>query len=223
MAHASPSPQPTTTTTTTTQPTKSPVTFPPTAHLDPGAYVRGTHTISISSDVLIHPRAHLVSIHGPLLIDSGTIICEKTVIGGPLPVTSPTNQKDITTNQEDPLKTSIGPNVFIGAHAQIYAGATLSEACTIDTHAIIHHNVIIGAHAKVGAQCVIDRDVGSWEIVFSNGQQGQVRRKRNVGVAPNEDVDVVEGARLKALKVDRDITMGLLHAAAARVSVARKK
>lgn len=227
MASVGQSSQPTksTTTPTPTQPSKPPVTLHPTAHLDPGAYVRGTHAITISSDVLIHPRAHLISLHGPLFIDSGTIINEKTLIGGP-PL--PTNPSDTTTNQEPLLQTNIGPNVCIGAHAQIHAGATLNEACSIDAHAIIHHNVTIGAHAKIGAQCVVDRDVGDGEVVFNNGRQGQVRRKKArhvvavavVGEAGNGDV--VDKARLKALEVDRQVTVGLLRAAA-RASVARKK
>src|SRR3954452_15406392 len=62
---------------TTTGPpplTKPPTDIHPSAHLDPSAYVLGTHPISLSPSVLIHPRARLVSTHGPLIIDSGTVI-----------------------------------------------------------------------------------------------------------------------------------------------------
>ena len=232
---------------------RPPVTLHPTAHLDPGAYVRGTHAISLGADVLVHPRAHLVSVHGPLIIDTGAIICEKAVLGGPVPpLPAPTTSTQGPTTAgtppgegghegeelEDPVKTVIGANVLVQPHVRIHAGATLREASTIETHAVVLKGVVVGDHAKVCAGCYVDRDVGAWEVVMSDG-----RRRRRRGEATDREARIADGkgqilseedmngngtfvterARLRALNLDREATMGILKTAAKAAAAARKK
>src|SRR4051812_29663780 len=91
----------TTTTTTTTSTSKPPVTLPPSTHLDSGAYVRGTHAITLGEHNLIHARAQLVAIHGPLLISDRCIISEKCVVGGPVPATAVAPATPSSTNPTD--------------------------------------------------------------------------------------------------------------------------
>src|SRR4051794_9872064 len=89
--------------------TKPPTDIHPTAHLDPSAYVLGTHPISLGPSVLIHPRSRIVSTHGPLFIDSGTVISERCIVGGPAP--DPSQLQPAAFEDPDPLKTTIGPSV----------------------------------------------------------------------------------------------------------------
>lgn len=230
-----------------------PVTVHPTAHLDPGAYVRGSHAISIAPDTLVHPRVQLVSIHGPLIIDSGTVVYEKAILGGPIPssastITAGPNDRTKTSTppigsvrdtatttatadddgeedtDDDPVKTLIGSNVYIGAHAQIHAGCTLHDACVIEPHAVVQRGVTVGAHAKVCGGCTVDRDVVDWEIVMEDGRRRRkrCRQGRPDGVVRSEE-DLVEMARLKALQVDRESTMLILRAAARAAAAAKKK
>jgi carbonic anhydrase/acetyltransferase-like protein (isoleucine patch superfamily) len=192
---------------------RPPVEIHSTAHLDPGAYVRGTHAISLGPGVLVHPRAMLVSVHGPLIINDGTVIMEKCIIGGPVP-----DAKDaFSTNADpdadsDPVKTVIGTNVLVMAHAQIHAGATLHDSSTVESHATIAKNAIIGKHSKVCPGAVVTDDVNEWEVVFGGVNQRRIRM-------PLEEV---EQARLKAMQKDREATIVVLRTSA-RAPVLRKK
>jgi carbonic anhydrase/acetyltransferase-like protein (isoleucine patch superfamily) len=205
---------PTSSSTTTATPplTKPPTDIHPTAHLDPSAYVLGTHPISLSPSVLIHPRARLVSTHGPLIIDSGTVISERCVIGGPAPDPS-SPSANMPDPDSDPLKTTIGSTVLLHPNSTIHAGATLKESCIVEPHATVLANITVGAHAKVCAGVTVDRDVGDWEVVYGDGQN---RRKR----AP---IQSYEDVRLRALEKDRDGTMALLKAAAAKALLVKRK
>jgi carbonic anhydrase/acetyltransferase-like protein (isoleucine patch superfamily) len=192
--------------------TKPPTDIHPTAHLDPSAYVLGTHPISLSPFVLIHPRARLVSTHGPLIIDSGAVISERCVIGGPAPEPSSLSA-DTPDPDSDPLKTTVGCTVLLHPNSTIHAGATLKESCIVEPHATVLANITVGAHAKVCAGVTVDRDVGDWEVVYGDGQS---RRKR----APLQSY---EDVRLRALEKDRDGTMALLKAAAAKALLVKRK
>ena len=192
--------------------TKPPTDIHPTAHLDPSAYVLGIHPISISPSVLIHPRARLVSTHGPLIIDSGTIISERCVIGGPAPDPSSLST-DTPDPDSDPLKTIIGFTALLHPNSIIHAGATLKESCIVEPYATVLANITVGAHAKVCAGVTVDRDVDDWEVVYGDGQS---RRKR----AP---IQSYEDVRLRALEKDRDGTMALLKATVAKALLVKRK
>lgn len=50
--------------------------------------MRGHHGIALGEQTVIHPRAHLIAIHGPVAIADRCIIYENCVIGGPVPTAS---------------------------------------------------------------------------------------------------------------------------------------
>lgn len=192
---------------------RPPVEIHPTAHLDPGAYVRGAHAISLGPGVLVHPRAMLVSVHGPLNINDGTIIMEKCIIGGPVP-----DAKDASSTigdpdaDSDPVNTVIGMNVLVMAHAHIHAGATLDDSSTVESYATIAKGAIVGQHSKVCQGAVVTDYVDEWEVVFGGANQRRTRM-------PLEEV---EQARLKAMQKDREATITVLRTSA-RAPVLRKK
>ena len=192
---------------------KAPVEIHSTAHLDPGAYVRGPHPILLGPGVLVHPRAMLVSIHGPLIINDGTVIMEKCVVGGPVPDAKDTLSASVDLDMEnDPIKTVIGTNVLVMAHAQIHAGAILHNSSIVESYATIAKTGTIGEHSKVCPGAFVADHVGNWEVVLGGVNQRRTRM-------PLEEV---EQARLKAMQKDREATITVLRTSA-RAPMLRKK
>ncbi|KAK4939393.1 hypothetical protein LTR10_020290 [Elasticomyces elasticus] len=207
-----------------TSSSRPPVSLGQTTHLDPGAYVRGTHAITIGEHSLVHPRVHLVAVNGPISIGDGCIISEKSVIGGPVQSSaSPVLPQSPETehNESDPLKTTVGSNVYIHANAQIRAGATIRDAVLIEAHAVVLSGVTVGSHAKVCAGVTVDRNTDNWAVVYG---QGDLKRSRQLTTdAGAEEADLVESVRLKAMDKEREGTAAILKMAARMASVAKKK
>jgi carbonic anhydrase/acetyltransferase-like protein (isoleucine patch superfamily) len=134
------------------------------------------------------------------------------VIGGPAPDPSSLST-DTPDPDSDPLKTTIGSTALLHPNSTIYAGATLKESCIVEPHATVLANITVGAHAKVCAGVTVDRDVGDWEVVYGDGQS---RRKRT-------PIQSYEDVRLRALEKDRDGTMALLKATAAKALLVKRK
>ncbi len=190
-------------------PSKPPTEVHQTAHLDPQAYIQGRYTITLGANVVIHPRARLVSICGPLTIGAGTVIAERCIVGGP----SSDPREPLPPAPAEPLKTVIGQDVVLHASAEVEAGASLDDACLIEPRAVIKKGVRIGQHGKVCAGCAVDRSVGDWMVVWGDGQ---LRRMRT-------GAHELEEARLKALEREREATAGLLKAAAAKATLVKRR
>jgi carbonic anhydrase/acetyltransferase-like protein (isoleucine patch superfamily) len=190
--------------------TSKPPTEPhPTAHLDPQAYVQGTHTITLGENVVIHPRARLVSQYGPLVIGAGTIISERCVVGGPVP----DPKEPLPSPAVESIRTVIGENVMLHAAVEVHAGAALDDACMIEPRVVVKKGVKVGKHSKVCAGCVVDRSVGDWVVMWGDGQ---TRRTRTGAVEP-------EDGRLRALERERDGTARLLKSAAAKATLGKRR
>ncbi|ERF68406.1 hypothetical protein EPUS_03724 [Endocarpon pusillum Z07020] len=189
--------------------TRPPLEVHPTAHLDPQAYIQGTSTITLGANVVIHPRARLVSVHGPLTIRAGSVILERCVVGGPVP----DPKEPLPPPPEAPVNTVVAQNVLLQASAEVQAGAFLDEACLIEPRAVIKKGVHIGKHTKVCAGCVVDRSVRDWTVLWGDGQ---TRRLRTGAIDP-------EDGRLKALEIDRESTAGLLTTAAAKATLGKRR
>ncbi|EXJ95272.1 hypothetical protein A1O1_00392 [Capronia coronata CBS 617.96] len=235
---ASVAPQTTASTTSSSSSARPPVTLGQTTHLDPGAYVRGSHGITIGEQTLIHPRAQLIATHGPLSIGDRCIISEKSIIGGPLESPStlppasgsgssllPAPQKpvDQDNDESDPMKTTIYPNVYIHAYSRVHAGATIKEAAVVEAHVTIFAGVTVGSHAKICAGVTVDQDVDDWTVVYGNGD---VKRQRTNGQSPDvgaQHMEVVEAMRLKAMDKEREGTVAILKMAARMATLAKKK
>lgn len=78
---------------------------------------------------------------------------------------------------------------------------------------MIKKGVKVGKHSKVCAGCVIDRTIGDWVVVMGDGQ---IRRMRMSSVDP-------ENGRLRAVEVEREATVGLLKAAAAKATLGKRR
>ncbi|KIW73305.1 hypothetical protein PV04_01436 [Phialophora macrospora] len=221
---------------------RPPVTLGQNTHLDPGAYVRGTHAITLGEHVLVHPRAQLVAIHGPLSVNDKCIISEKCVIGGPVPGASTTDPSSRAAagwlnpptpllsqpgegddDERDPVKTTIGSNVYMHASSQVHAGAAIKDSVVIEPHVTILANVTVGAHAKICAGVTVDRDVDAWAVVHGCGDVKRRRKKPAMdGNHEDDPADVVEMLRLRAMDKEREGTVNIFKTAA-RANLAKKK
>ncbi|KIX95819.1 uncharacterized protein Z520_08527 [Fonsecaea multimorphosa CBS 102226] len=225
---------------------RPPVTLGQTTHLDPGAYVRGTHAITVGEYDLVHPRAQLVAVHGPLSIGDRCIISEKCIIGGPVRSTSGmssdpasktpsapgsgSNQPSPLINQggaddaddeeRDPMKTVIHDFVYVHPSSHVQAGATIREGVLIESNVTVLANVTVGAHAKICAGVTVDRNVEDWTVVYGNGNMKRPRKRRS---AEEDQTELVEMLRLKAMDKEREGTVTLLRAAARTANLAKKK
>jgi carbonic anhydrase/acetyltransferase-like protein (isoleucine patch superfamily) len=188
---------------------KPPTELHPTAHLDPQAYVQGTHTITLGDNVVIHPRARLVSTYGPLTIGAGTVISERCVVGGPVP----DPKEPLHPPPAESIRTIIGQNVMLHAAVEVQAGASLDDACLIEPRVVIKKVVKVGKHSKVCAGCMVDRSIGDWVVMWGDGQ---TRRMRTGAVEP-------EDARLRALERERDGTARLLKSATAKATLGKRR
>ncbi|KAK7894794.1 hypothetical protein LTR67_005533 [Exophiala xenobiotica] len=225
-----------------TSSSRPPVTLGQTTHLDPGAYVRGTHAITLGEHVLVHPRSHLIAVNGPLLIGENCIISEKSVVGGPVQNSSVVDAASKPSSgsaqpspllahgdegddeDADPVKTTIGSNCFIHASSQIHAGATIKDAALIEPHVTVLAGITIGSHAKVCAGILVDRDVEDWAVVYGNGNVKRQRKQpRSSTDVEAEHAEVVETMRLKAMDKEREGTTAILKMAARVATMAKKK
>jgi carbonic anhydrase/acetyltransferase-like protein (isoleucine patch superfamily) len=158
---------------------------------------------------VIHPRARLVSIHGPVIIEAGSIISERCVVGGP----APDPKEPLPPTPETPVETSIGLNVMLQGSAEIEAGAVVRNACLLEPRAVVKKGVTIDKHSKVCANCVVDRSVNDWTVVWGDGQ----KRRPRVGA---EDA---EKGRLKALEIEREATAAMLKSNAAKATLGKRR
>jgi len=224
---------------------RPPITPGQGTHLDPGAYARGTHGIILGESTLVHPRAHLISVHGPLSIGARCVVSEKCIIGGPVQSSSSTadagggpsvqtgsNQPSPLLAQDadgpefesDPVKTTIHSNVYIHPNSHIRAGATIKNAALIEPHVTILPGVTVGSHAKICAGVTVDRDVEDWAVVYGNGEVKRQRKQHGSAVGDDEeDADLVETMRLKSMDKEREATMAILKMAARTATLAKKK
>jgi acetyltransferase-like isoleucine patch superfamily enzyme len=217
------------------QPSRPPVTLAPTTHLDPGAYIRGTHAITIGEHALILPRAQLIASRGPLVIGDKCVISTKCIIGGPVigfssadtggsgKGSTPVLEQGVDAEDEDPLKTVIGASVYVHPGAHVHAGATIEEGVLIESGVIVLAGTTVGAHSKICAGIAIDRDVEPWTVVQSNGEMQRHKRKAAKYAGDLDDpAKRLERLRLEGMDIEREGTVMALRSAQ-RASLAKKK
>ena len=192
---------------------KTPLSVDPTAHLDPHAYIQGHHVITLGPGVLIHPRARLVSAHGPLTIGAGSTILERCVIGGPAPDLRDVVKGTVGDGDGQGLETKIGVDVMVQAGAEVMAGAEVGDACVLEAKAVVERGTKIGSESRVCAECTVGRDVSDRMVVWGDGQR---IRRRVVD-------DGFENGRLRALRTEREATINLLKVAAAKASLGKRR
>ena len=151
---------------------KPPVDFSSSLTISDNAILQGSHSITMQSESVVHPRARFESELGSILIGRRCIIHERTHIGA-----RPADQAAAQTG-----------GVALGDYVVVEVGSVIEAGDTeIGQGTTIHAGSRIGSGAKIGKNCTIShRSVVSpgetlpdCTVVYSNG----LRRTNNRGVA----------------------------------------
>ncbi|KAI0839732.1 trimeric LpxA-like protein [Hypoxylon sp. FL0890] len=132
---------------------KAPVNFSSSIIIADSALLAGNHTINISSESVVHPRAKLDSSNGRITIGRRCIIHERTSIGAASTDPTPSESRDgvvisdyATIEVGTVLEaggTLIGEGCLIGVGCRVGKGAKLGKHCTLTPHSVIRPGEII--------------------------------------------------------------------------------
>jgi carbonic anhydrase/acetyltransferase-like protein (isoleucine patch superfamily) len=116
---------------------KAPVNFSSSITISDTAILTGNHTINVSSDSVIHPRARFDSTKGRVTVGRRCIIHERTHIGASEPNQPSASfgvlMDDFVTIEVSAIiesgETTIGEGTVIGIGAKIGRGAKIGKVC----------------------------------------------------------------------------------------------
>lgn len=116
---------------------KAPVNFSSSITISDTAILTGNHTINVSSDSIIHPRARFDSTKGRVTVGRRCIIHERTHIGASEPNQPSASfgvlMDDFVTIEVSAViesgETTIGEGTVIGIGAKIGRGAKIGKVC----------------------------------------------------------------------------------------------
>ncbi|GAB0135836.1 hypothetical protein EsDP_00004159 [Epichloe bromicola] len=148
---------------------KPPVNFSSSLTISDNAILQGTHSITMQSETVVHPRARLESNAGSILIGRRCIIHERTHIGA-----RPANFDTAKTGGVvvgDYVVVEVGTTIEAG-DTEIGEGTTLQVGCTI------------GSGAKIGRHCTISHksivspgeELPDHTVLYSDGLRRQDQR-----------------------------------------------
>ncbi|KAJ8125003.1 hypothetical protein O1611_g8637 [Lasiodiplodia mahajangana] len=142
---------------------KAPVNFSSSITIADSALLTGNHTINISSESVVHPRAKLDSANGRITIGRRCIVHERTNIGA---------------TSVDPTPSESRDGVVISDYATVEAGAVIESGGTvIGEGCCVGVGSRVGKGAKLGKQCILTPKsvirpgevVPDFTVVYSNG------------------------------------------------------
>ncbi|KAI1662230.1 trimeric LpxA-like protein [Daldinia decipiens] len=126
---------------------KAPVNFSSSITIADSALLAGNHTINISSETVIHPRAKIDSSNGRITIGRRCIVHERTSIGATSADPTPSESRDgvmvsdyVTIEVGAVLEsggTLIGEGCLVGVGCRVGKGARLGKHCTLTPHSVI--------------------------------------------------------------------------------------
>ena len=124
---------------------KPPTSLSSTCVVSDTASLSGTHLITILGNAIIHPRAKIVAIYGPVTIGEGCVVCERGSVGL---LTEEDEDKVIATKG-----VSLEKNVTVEA-AAIVEARRVGEGTTIELAAKLGKGAVIG---KVRSIWMVER------------------------------------------------------------------
>ncbi|KAI0401123.1 trimeric LpxA-like protein [Xylaria palmicola] len=142
---------------------KAPVNFSSSITISDSALLAGNHTINISSESVIHPRAKLDSANGRVTIGRRCIVHERTSIGAPSADPTPSESRDGVV---------ISDYATIEAGAVIESGGTvIGEGCQVGVGSRVGKGAKLGRHCVLTPKSVIQPGevVPDFTVIYSNG------------------------------------------------------
>ncbi|KAI0164076.1 trimeric LpxA-like protein [Xylariaceae sp. FL1272] len=152
---------------------KAPVNFSSSITIADSAQLAGNHTINVSSESVIHPRAKLDSANGRITIGRRCVVHERTSIGAASADPTPSESRD---------------GVVVGDYAIIEVGAVIESGGTyIGNGCSVGVGSRVGKGAKLGKHCILTPKsvvapfdtIPDYTVIYSNG----TRRLDKRGVA----------------------------------------
>ncbi|EJC98242.1 trimeric LpxA-like protein [Fomitiporia mediterranea MF3/22] len=108
--------------------------------------------ITIGANTIVHPKASIFAIAGPIYIGSSNIIEENTVI---------------VNRRREPMRIGDDNLIEIGARVEC---PSIGDGNTICTKARVHHTVRLGSYCVVGVRCLValpeDESVEDYTVFF---------------------------------------------------------
>lgn len=198
----------------------TPVSVSSQSHLDPACYVKGSHSLTIEANVVIHPRCRLYTDQGKITIHAGSILLERCIVGvdkelNPEPKTELEKLENSSPLDSDPSSNSAGSkDIIIGPYSCLHSSVKLQPPCKIgefnvlESGVVVHPNCKIGSHSKICAGITLPRGtvVPDWTVVF--GPDGRMRRHRKPNIA--------EESRIEGMNKERQGVEAILKMNAAK-------
>ncbi|KAM0551478.1 hypothetical protein ACHAO7_004940 [Fusarium culmorum] len=140
---------------------RPPVHFSSTLTISDNAILQGTHSITMQTETVIHPRSRFESNYGSILIGRRCLVHERTHMGA---------------RPADPTAKPGG--IVLADYVTIEAGSTIEAGGTeIGEGTIIQAGTIVGSGAKIGKNCTVTHMskiapgtiLPDNTVVFSNG------------------------------------------------------
>ncbi|TWU75032.1 hypothetical protein ED733_006321 [Metarhizium rileyi] len=141
---------------------KPPVNFSSSLTISDNAILQGTHSITMQSETVVHPRSRFESNLGSILIGRRCIVHERTYIGA----------RPVGADTARPGSVVLGDYVVVEVGTVIEAGDTeIGEGTTLQVGCRIGSGAKIGRHCTISHKSVIPpgEDVPDYTVVYSNG------------------------------------------------------
>ncbi|KAK1719099.1 transferase hexapeptide domain-containing protein [Colletotrichum lupini] len=145
---------------------RPPVSFSSSLTVADSAILVGTHSITIQSESVLHPRSKLETTNGSILIGRRCIIHERAHIGK-------------VGNDDASGGISLGDYVTVEVGATIESGGTdIGTDTVVGVRSRIGHGAVIGKNCTISPLTVIKpgEKVPDFTVVYSNGQRRTDRR-----------------------------------------------
>ncbi|KAI0015058.1 trimeric LpxA-like protein [Xylariomycetidae sp. FL0641] len=156
---------------------KAPANLSSSVTIADSAILTGHHTINVSSESVIHPRAKLDSTNGRITIGRRCIVHERTNIGA-----AATMVPAIPGAESEPKPRD---GVVIGDYAAVEVGATIESGGTmIGEGSVVGVNCRVGRGASLGKHCTLTplstvrpgEKVPDFTVVYANGTRRHDKR-----------------------------------------------
>ncbi|KAK1527971.1 transferase hexapeptide domain-containing protein [Colletotrichum paranaense] len=145
---------------------RPPVSFSSSFTVADSAILVGTHSITIQSESVLHPRSKLETTNGSILIGRRCIIHERAHIGK-------------VGNDDASGGISLGDYVTVEVGATIESGGTdIGTDTVVGVRSRIGHGAVIGKNCTISPLTIIKpgEKVPDFTVVYSNGQRRTDRR-----------------------------------------------
>ncbi|KAJ2990242.1 hypothetical protein NUW58_g3050 [Xylaria curta] len=169
---------------------KAPVNFSSSITIADSVLLTGNHTINISSESVVHPRAKIDSANGRITIGRRCIVHERTSIG-------------VASSNPTPGESRDGVVIYdyatVEAGAVIESGGTvIGEGCLVGVGSRVGRGAQLGKHCVLTPKTVIQpgEAVPDFTVIYSNG----TRRLDKRGV-----IDLKNKAQARQIEVLRKL------------------